>query len=91
MTPQDRNKLQEILSKRRNNLSSIINFEQMFLEFSRLRLRRVVDEINELLGMQIPDTLKIMYDDPFEQSSSRYFAQVKLFINLNGSGLSVLI
>lgn len=73
-------RLQTLIDKRKEDLVSVKQFDDLFFKSMKIDLKEIVYSISQLLERQTDDALKIFYDDPYDFTNSPYFAMVQLFI-----------
>ena len=78
MNPQQEKKLEELLKKRKDKLDSLQNFNEYFDSFSRIKLKKVIEEINERLINTTNERLRVFYDNPYENHNMRHYVMVQL-------------
>lgn len=75
----NKNRLEHIIEKRRQNMSSIIDFGYRFNDLKNEILPEIIDLINQELRHGTNDLLKIFYDDPYNKRTARHYILVQLF------------
>lgn len=83
MEQKNSQRLRSLIDKRRESINAIRQFDELFFEFARYRLKEVIQQINFELERSTDDTLKIFYDDPYDNRRASYYALVQLFIGSN--------
>jgi|GEM_PF-1825232 len=80
MDQKNSDKLAALVNKRKENINAIRQFDDLFFEFARYRLKQIVQQINMEIEKATDDTLKIFYDDPYEFRKNPYYTLIQLFI-----------
>ena len=76
-------KLDDLISRRNDNLVNVQHFEELFYKAFRMKFRRIVEEINFELENKLGESLKIFYDNPYEATRNNYFAMLQYFTRGN--------
>lgn len=76
-------KLQDLIEKRKEDLISVRQFDELFFKAMRFDLREVIIKISSILEKSTDDSLKLFYDDPYEFTKTPHFSMVQLFIGSN--------
>lgn len=72
-------RLNSLLSKRRDVIESLRFFDEYFERLVFFELKDVVSEINQRLMMASNEMLRIFNENPYEHSKTRYFSMIQLF------------
>jgi hypothetical protein len=73
-------KLQSLVEKRKEMMSSVRKFDDLFYKATKFELQEVVNKINNVLEKNTDESLKIFYDDPYDFSKLQYFTMIQLFV-----------
>ena len=73
-------RLQELIDKRKEDLVSVKQFDELFYRAMKFEQREIVSTVSQMLERSTDDSLKIFYDDPYEFTRNPYYAMVQLFI-----------
>lgn len=73
-------RLQELIEKRKEDLKSVKQFDDLFFKAMKMDLREVATTISNMLEKNTDDSLKIFYDDPYEYTRNPYYVMIQLFI-----------
>ncbi|MBE9464704.1 hypothetical protein ACFP1I_04015 [Dyadobacter subterraneus] len=76
-------KLKGLIDKRKENLTAIREFEGLFYDVTRVKLKRIVQDINHEIEKSTDDSLRILYDDPYENRRNSYYALIQMFVGTN--------
>ncbi|WP_254413115.1 hypothetical protein [Dyadobacter diqingensis] len=76
-------RLKVLIDKRKENLVTIREFEGLFYDLTRSKLKRIVQEINHEIEKSTDDSLRLLYDDPYENKRNSYFALIQMFVGTN--------
>jgi len=83
MNQKQKEKLQQMLQKRSQKIDSIRHFDEFFDRFSHSTLKRAITEINDNLSGLTGESLRVFFEDPYEDVRSRYFIMVQLISEHN--------
>lgn len=83
MNQKQKEKLLQMLRKRSLKIESIRHFDDFFNRFSHMILKKAINEINESLSDLTSESLRVFFEDPYEDVRSRYFIMIQLISEQN--------
>lgn len=76
-------KLENLLQERSKKIESIKHFDEYFHRFAHVQLKELLSTINHKLYNHTNESLRLFFENPYEEVKTRYFAMIQLIPEQN--------